>query len=116
MDSLAKRTDATCVLGPYVVYAADAHKDLAGMHKLAEFSSFAAAVMALKIVRSSKDWLRAAELTLNDADFLSVQVLARRLAKGGSANQKSSIKNQLFSENETGIGFSADLPSLDDLI
>lgn len=86
------------------------------MYKLAEFSSFATAVMALKIMRSSGNWLCDAELTLNDEDFLSIQVLARRLAKGGSADQKSSIKNQLFSESETGIGFSADLPSLDDLI
>lgn len=84
---------------------------------LATFSSFHIACVAVKLMRKPGDWLRAAELMLDDEDFLTVQVLARRLNKKQVASEKSSIPTQLFSESETGItradAFSG---SLEDLI
>lgn len=116
MNTIVAGISECHVLGQYVVYRDESHKALREMLKLAEFSSYPAAVMAIRILRS-KDWLRAAELTLDDEDFLTLQVLAKRLSRNRVANQKFSTPTQLFSGSETGIARAeAFSGSLEDLI
>ncbi|HJQ13058.1 MAG TPA: hypothetical protein VJ840_18645 [Gemmatimonadaceae bacterium] len=69
-----------CVVGAIVVRREHWKLPLADTPALAEFSSFPNAVLAVKLLRRS-DWLAAAELTLDDEDFLTLQVLVRRLNK-----------------------------------
>ena len=64
-----------------------------------EFSSFHAACTAVRLLKRD-DWLIAAELTLDDEDFLTLQVLHRRLQKR-VAGKKSWPKNQLSPDAQT---------------
>lgn len=76
-----------------------------------EFSSFHAACTAVRLLKRD-DWLVAAELTLDDEDFLTLQVLVRRLKKG-VAGEKFRNQNQLSpraQSDKTGV------PSLEDLL
>jgi hypothetical protein len=65
------------VIARFVYLRRDA---LAGQYPLAEFSSFRIACIAVRLLRKA-DWLRAGELMLDDEDFLTLQVLHRRMVK-----------------------------------
>lgn len=88
-----------CVIGPAVIPRTQWKFPLDSQTPYVEFSSFSAAVMAVRLLKRD-DWLLAAELTLDDEDFLTLQVLHRRLQKG-VASKKSSPKNQLSPRGQT---------------
>ena len=99
------------VVGPCVIRRAEWKSPLDVMNPVAEFSSYSAAVMAVRLLKRD-DWLVAAELTLDDEDFLTLQVLVRRLKKR-VAGKKSSSENQLSpraQSDKTGV------PRLEDLL
>lgn len=78
---------------------------------IVEFSSFHAACTAVRLLKRD-DWLVVAELTLDDEDFLTMQVLMRRLKKR-VAGEKFRNQNQLSpraQSDKTGV------PSLEDLL
>lgn len=99
------------VVGPCVIRRAEWKTSLDVMNPIAEFSSYTAAVIAVRLLKRD-DWLVAAELTLDDEDFLTLQVLVRRLKKG-VAGEKFRNQNQLSpraQSDKTGV------PSLEDLL
>ncbi len=100
------------VIGPLVVYRKDSMEPFAEHRAIAEFSSYPIAVLAVKLLRKNEKWLQAAELMMDDEDFLTIQVLARRL-KRGVAKEKVRMDFQLFPQAQTGNGQSAkSAPSL----
>ena len=100
-----------CVVGRAVIQRSQWKFPLDSQTPYVEFSSFSAAVMAVRLLKRD-DWLIAAELTLDDEDFLTLQVLVRRLKKG-VAGEKFRNQNQLSpraQSDKTGV------PSLEDLL
>ena len=82
--------DDPIVVGSIIVKRSESLLPFSEMHPLAEFSSYTMAVLAIKLVRRNPDWLKAAELMMDDEDFLTVQVLHRRLKKlNGSSSSAS---------------------------
>lgn len=88
-----------CVIGCAVIPRSQWKAPLDTHTPYAEFSSYGAAILAVRLLRRG-DWLTAAELTLDDEDFLTLQVLDRRLKKG-VASKKFSNRNQLFPDAQT---------------
>lgn len=88
-----------CVVGRAVIQRSQWKFPLDSQTPYVEFSSFSAAVMAVRLLKRD-DWLLAAELTLDDEDFLTLQVLHRRLQKR-VAGKKSWPKNQLSPDAQT---------------
>jgi hypothetical protein len=111
--------DDPIVIGSIVVRRSESMMPIADMHPIAEFSSFKIAVLAVKLVRKGgPNWIQTAELMMDDEDFLTVQVLDRRLKKG-VAREKFRSQTQLFSGAENRNGLSAEIfpsASLADLI
>lgn len=92
-------TPEIAVVGACVIPREEWKSPLDAMNPIAEFSSYTAAVQAIRLLRRD-DWLIAAELTLDDEDFLTMQVLVRRLKKR-VAGKKVSKPTQLFSGVQT---------------
>lgn len=103
-------------LDRFVALRADLHEPLANA-AIAEFGSHASACKAVHIVRRD-DWLVQGELWLDDEDFLTLQVLHRRLQKR-VASEKSSSPNRFFRDGQndkTGGAKSVSEVTLGDLL
>lgn len=68
------------VIGPMVAHMDQLTVAASGMQALARFKSFREAVTALRLLRRA-DWISHAELLFDDEDFLTIQVLARKIEK-----------------------------------
>ena len=69
------------VVGNLIVKRSESLLPFSEMHPLAQFSTYKIAELAIRLVRRNPDWLKAAELMMDDEDFLTVQVLYCRLKK-----------------------------------